>query len=150
VVDSADTSSAVLGVKFRTDVPGAVTGIRFYKAAANTGTHVVGLYTASGTLLAQATAAAESRSGWQAVAFASPVAVTANTTYVAAYLAPNGHYSVTSSAFASKPFDNPPLHALANSTSPNGVYAYSKTLVSPISTFKSTNYWVDVLFEPTA
>jgi hypothetical protein len=150
VVDSADTSSAVLGVKFRADVPGAVTGIRFYKAAANTGTHVVGLYTASGTLLAQATAAAESRSGWQAVAFASPVAVTANTTYVAAYLAPNGHYSVTSSAFASKPFDNPPLHALANSTSPNGVYAYSKTLVSPISTFKSTNYWVDVLFEPTA
>jgi hypothetical protein len=67
---------------------------------------------------------------------------------VASYLAPNGHYSTTGAAFASSALDNPPLHALANGTSANGVYAYSTTSVFPSSTFNSTNYWVDVLFAP--
>ena len=44
---------------------------------------------------------------------------------------------------------NPPLHALANPTSANGVYAYSATSIFPTSTYKATNYWVDVDFEPT-
>ncbi len=79
--------------------------------------------------------------------FASPVAITANTTYVVGYLAPNGHYSVSSGAFGN-PFDNPPLHALANATSANGVYRYSASLAFPASDFNATNYWVDVLFAP--
>ena len=37
----------------------------------------------------------ETSSGWQAVTFDTPVPITASTTYVASYLAPNGHYSVT-------------------------------------------------------
>ena len=41
-----------LGVKFRADFDGAATGIRFYKAAANTGTHIGSLWTDGGTLLA--------------------------------------------------------------------------------------------------
>ena len=50
------TPSAVeLGVKFRADQPGFVTGIRFYKGAGNTGTHVGNLWTSDGTLLATAT-----------------------------------------------------------------------------------------------
>ena len=36
------------GVKFRSDVAGTVNGIRFYKATANTGTHVGSLWTAAG------------------------------------------------------------------------------------------------------
>ena len=40
VVDGGPDSSVELGVKFRSDVAGAITGIRFYKATANTGTHV--------------------------------------------------------------------------------------------------------------
>ncbi len=63
--------------------------------------------------------------------FATPVAVTAGTTYVASYLAPNGHYSVTVRGFAAGPIDNPPLHALADLVSPNGVFAYSATLGLP-------------------
>ena len=35
-----DASSVELGVKFRSDVGGSITGIRFYKGTANTGTHV--------------------------------------------------------------------------------------------------------------
>ena len=43
-----------------------------------------------GTLLASGTFTGESASGWQKLAFASPVAVTANTAYVASYYAPAG------------------------------------------------------------
>jgi hypothetical protein len=38
-VDSADGAVVELGVKIRTTRPGSITGVRFYKAAANTGTH---------------------------------------------------------------------------------------------------------------
>ena len=65
--------------------------------------------------------------------FASPVSVTAGTTYVASYFAPSGHYSHTNSGLATA-VDNPPLHALADSTSSNGVYAYSTTSTFPSST----------------
>ena len=42
---TADTSAIELGVKFRSDVAGFITGLRFYKGAANTGTHVGSLWT---------------------------------------------------------------------------------------------------------
>ena len=37
----------------------------------------------------------DARAGWQTVTFANPVEVTPDTTYVASYFAPNGHYSAT-------------------------------------------------------
>jgi hypothetical protein len=147
-VDAGDSSATVLGVKFTSDVAGSITGIRFFKAAANTGTHTGALWAITGGApLAQGTFTDEGASGWQTLTFASPVSITAGTTYVASYHAPNGHYSVTGGAFAD-PIDNPPLHALANGTSSNGVYAYSSSSVFPTNTWNSTNYWVDVLFAP--
>jgi len=143
--DSGDTSPVELGVKFRADHDGSVTGIRFYKAQANTGTHVGSLWTAGGTRLAQATFTGESASGWQTVTFASPVAITAGTTYVASYNAPNGHYSLSPRGLTSAA-DNAPLHALANGTSANGVFAYGAAGTFPNGSFNATNYWVDVLF----
>jgi hypothetical protein len=127
-------------------VSGTVTGVRFYKAAANTGTHVGSVWSATGTRLGQATFTGESASGWQTATFATPVQVTAGTTYVASYHAPKGHYSATGSAFSPNGVDNPPLHALANSVSPSGVYLYTTTGGFPVSSYNSTNYWVDVLF----
>jgi hypothetical protein len=147
-IDGGDPKSVELGVNFTSDVAGSITGIRFYKAAANTGTHVGALWTSTGQLLAQGTFSGESSSGWQTLTFASPVAITANTTYVAGYLAPNGHYSLNSRAFSSGAIDNPPLHALANSTSPNGVFGYTALTTFPTSSFNASNYWVDVLFAP--
>src|SRR5207248_288366 len=89
----------------------------------------------------------ETSSGWQQVNFGSPVAITANTTYVASYHTNVGHYSADENYFASRGVDSPPLHALANGADgPNGVYAYSASSVFPSSTYNSTNYWVDVLF----
>jgi hypothetical protein len=148
LVDAGDISSVVLGVKFTADVAGTIAGVRFYKAAANVGTHVGALWSATGSQLRQATFAGESASGWQTVRFATPVAVAAGTTYVATYLAPNGHYSVTSAAFAGSGFDNAPLHALADPISSNGVYLYSATNVFPTNSHNAGNYWVDVLFAP--
>ncbi len=55
VADSGDTSSVELGVKFKADYDGSMTGIRFYKAAANTGTHIGSLWSSAGTRLAQVT-----------------------------------------------------------------------------------------------
>jgi hypothetical protein len=150
VVDAGDTSATVLGVKFTSDLDGTVTGLRFYKSAANTGTHVGTLWSAGGESLRQGTFTDESASGWQTLTFSTPVSVTAGTTYIASYTAPNGRYSVTGGAFSSGPVDNPPLHALANPISANGVYAYSSDNVFPANSWNATNYWVDVLFAPAS
>jgi hypothetical protein len=123
-----------------------VTGLRFYKAAANTGTHVGTLWTSDGQVLGQATFSGETASGWQSLTFSTPVPIAADTTYVAGYLAPNGHYSVTGSAFNPSGVDTPPLHAIASS--PNGVYVYGSAVAFPTNTYNSANYWVDVLFAP--
>src|SRR5207253_2244276 len=88
-----DTNAVNLGVKFQASIPGTVTGIRFYKASTNTGTHIGELWTATGQLLASAIFTNETASGWQEVGFSQPVAIDANTTYIASYFAPNGHYS---------------------------------------------------------
>jgi hypothetical protein len=95
--------------------------------------------------LATATFSGETASGWQQVNFSSPVAVTAGTTYVASYYAPVGHYSFNSQFFSAA-VTNIPLTALANGTSPNGVYVYGSKSAFPTSTYNSTNYWVDVVF----
>ncbi len=147
VPDVADTSSVVLGVKFTSSSVGKIRGIRFYKSAANTGTHVVSLWSSTGTLLAQATSSGETASGWQEVPFSNPVTIAANTTYVAGYLAPKGHYSATSRGFASA-VSSAPLSAPASTTTPNGVYAYGSSSIFPTNSFNATNYWVDVLFTP--
>ncbi|MGE5288238.1 MAG: DUF4082 domain-containing protein [Micromonosporaceae bacterium] len=147
-VASANDNSAInIGVKFTTDTSGWIAGIRFYKGASNTGTHVGSLWSSSGTLLAQATFTGESASGWQEVDFSSPVAVTAGTTYVASYFAPSGGYAYDGAAFTSAGVDNPPLHALQSSASGgNGVYLYSGSPAFPANSYNDTNYWVDVVF----
>ena len=149
VVDVGPDSAVELGVKFKSDVAGTIAGIRFYKAAANTGIHIGNLWTSNGTLLATATFANETDSGWQEVRFATPVAIASNTVYVASYHAENGHYSEDDYYFQGKGVDNPPLHALANGVSGgNGVYAYGSSSVFPNQTWNAANYWVDVVFQP--
>jgi hypothetical protein len=142
-----DTSSTEVGVKFRSDVAAYILGLRFYKGTGNTGTHVGSLWTGTGTLLAQATFANETATGWQQVNFASPVAIAANTTYVASYHAPVGHYAEDDNYFVTSGADSAPLHALANGVDgPNGVYVYGASVAFPTNTYNSANYWVDVVF----
>ena len=146
-IDEGPDNSVELGVKFRSDVSGTITGIRFYKASTNTGTHIGNLWSVTGQLLASVTFNGETASGWQQMNFATPVWITANTVYVASYHANIGHYSQDANYFASTGVDNGSLHALQNGVSgANGVYAYGASSVFPSQTFSSSNYWVDVVF----
>ncbi|MCG6984306.1 MAG: DUF4082 domain-containing protein, partial [Thiocapsa sp.] len=143
-----DTSAVELGVKFQSDVDGLVTGLRFYKSTQNTGTHVGSLWDSGGQLLAQATFVNESASGWQEVSFDAPVAIQAGLTYVASYFAPVGRYSVDEDYFDSA-YANGPLRALADGEDGgNGVYLYGSGGF-PTDTYRSSNYWVDVVFVTT-
>jgi hypothetical protein len=144
-----DTSAVQVGVKFRANQAGRITGIRFYKGPLNTGTHVGQLHTAAGVLLAQATFTNETASGWQQVNFATPVSIAANTTYVASYHAPVGRYATNGDYFAAAT-TNGPLTALASGTETpgNGLYRYTATPAFPDSTYNNENYWVDVVFTP--
>ena len=147
--DDGPSSPVELGVKFKSDVAGTITGIRFYKAAANTGVHIGNLWSSTGTLVGTATFANETTSGWQQVLFATPVTIASNTVYVASYHAENGHYSEDDYYFQGKGVDNPPLHALTNGVAGgNGVYAYGTSSAFPNQTYNAANYWVDVLFQP--
>ena len=149
ISDSGPDSAVEIGVKFRSDSDGFITGIRFYKGSGNTGTHVGNLWTSSGTRLATATFTNETSSGWQQVNFSSPVAINANTIYVASYFASLGHYADDQYYF-SIGVDRPPLHALADGLSgANGVFAYGPSSSFPSQGWNSSNYWVDVVFTPS-
>ena len=90
----------------------------------------------------------ESATGWQQVNFSTPVAITANTTYVASYHAPNGHYAVNEDYFAPTGVDSPPLHALRDGVDGgNGVYGYGPSGTFPTGVYRTENYWVDVVFD---
>ncbi len=111
-------------------------GVRFYKAAANTGTHIGSLWTRRraaprpGDVQRASRRPAGRRSRSPARSRSSP-----NTTYVASYFAPNGHYSATQDYFCRAPspgpqggaiLDSPPLSRRAQQRrlTTNGVYAY--------------------------
>jgi len=147
--NSGDNSAIEVGVRFKSDVAGNITGVRFYKSSSNTGTHTGTLWSNTGTKLGTATFSGETASGWQQVNFATPVAITANTVYVASYHTTTGDYADDAGYFASSSFDNPPLHAvLDGSGGANGVYKYGSSAF-PNSTYNSDNYWVDVVFSPS-
>ena len=145
---TGDAQAVELGVKFRADVNGVVNGVRFYKGSTNTGTHVAHLWSATGTLLATATFTNETASGWQQVMFATPVAITANTTYVVSYHTDAGNYALNGGYFVGGGVDSPPLHALGNGVDgANAVFVYGASAF-PRQTSNGNNYWVDVVFTP--
>ena len=118
-IDSGDKNAAELGVKFTASQNGFITGIRFYKAAGNTGVHSVSLWSSTGQLMDTDVTDTETASGWQEADFETPVAITAGTTYVASYHTTVGHYSVNQSYFTSS-YVNGPLTVPAG----GGVYLY--------------------------
>src|SRR5262245_17903148 len=55
-----DTAAVEVGVRFRSDQAGVISGIRFYKGADNVGQHLGSLWTSAGALLGQVTFSNES------------------------------------------------------------------------------------------
>jgi hypothetical protein len=137
-----DATSNELGLKFSSDVSGVVTALRFYKGSKNTGTHTGSLWKSDHLRpLATATFSDETASGWQTVTFTPPVAITADTSYVASYHTSTGFYSVNLNDLADASLDSGPLHV------PAGGGAYHIGAGFPGSPSKH-NYWVDIVFKP--
>ncbi|WBB95761.1 MULTISPECIES: DUF4082 domain-containing protein [unclassified Solwaraspora] len=136
-----DTRPVELGVRFTADRDGVVTAVRFLKAKGDRGRHRVNLWTADGERLATAVPKRESRSGWQHVALPEPVEVEAGEVYVASYH--TSRYRATQRYFE-RPVSAGPLRADGTA----GVYAYGSGGF-PRQTWKASNYWVDLAFEPT-
>ncbi len=145
VVNTDDTSAVELGVRFQTSVAGTLGGIRFYKGSQDTGTHTGSLWSSTGTRIATLTFTNETASGWQTAYFSSPVTLTPGQTYTASYHTNTGHYSTTANYFTSNVTSGP----LTASASGNGVYRYGSSSLYPTSTVDETNYWVDVMFNPS-
>ncbi|ANL88510.1 DUF4082 domain-containing protein [Rhizobium phaseoli] len=144
VVNTDDTAAVELGVKFQSSAAGTVSGIRFYKSSLDTGTHTGSLWSSTGTRLATLTFTNETASGWQSATFTSPVTLTPGQTYTASYHTNVGNYSTTANYFLSNVTSGP----LTAPASGNGVYNYGNSAF-PTNSFDQTNYWVDVMFNPT-
>lgn len=142
-------SGIEVGVKFKSNIAGYITGLRFYKTAGNTGTHTGSLWSSDGTLLSRAIFINETASGWQEVNLNTPVTITAGTTYIASYHSSNGYYTETVPYFGNPKFNNP-LVAQANLPgNANGLYLYTSTPAFPTSIPNGSNYYVDVVLNTT-
>lgn len=145
-----DTGAVTLGVKFLSAQPGKVSGVRFYRGATNRLGYAVKLFAAGGALLA----AAKTRKDtcvvpcWEQVNFASPVSLAANKTYVAVYYASNGRYAADKYGLTDGRSAGPLTAPAGGAIGGNGVYTYSTGL--PKESWVNTNYYVDVVFTPTA
>jgi hypothetical protein len=140
-----------LGLKFRTDVAGTVTGLRFYKGSLDTGAHTGELWSSTGTLLATATYSGETASGWQTVSLSTAVTLQPNTTYIVSYHTAAAYIAYSGGALAGSGIDNGVLHVLANGVDgSDGVYNYGPTSFPTTYNGQAPNYWVDVVFNPSS
>lgn len=144
--DGGTTGSAMVGTRFTVLQPGSFTGVRFYKSAANTGTHIGYLYDViSGSPLRTVTFTGESASGWQEATFSSPLNVDANLTYIVAYYAPNGHFASDANYFSA----NPSAYPFEYNNQAGG-FSSGAAGIKPNDTTTATNYYVDPIFLPDA
>ncbi len=144
------SGSYEVGVKFESSVAGNVTGIRFYKQTWMGGyLHVGHLWSSTGTLLATATFTSETSYGWQQVNLSTPVAIQANTVYIASFSTGGGYFGITTSFFTSGGVTSGPLEALPSSVS-GGDGVYNRSGQFPDYNGSGMNFWADVAFSPTS
>jgi hypothetical protein len=138
-VDS-DTRPVELGLRFVSHSAGTLTSVRFLKARGDNGPHPVTVWSSQGGKLASAVPAKETRSGWQQVALAQPVAIQPGVEYVVSYH--TSRYRASDDYFDRHTAVAGPL-----STVGAGTYVYGDGAF-PKQTWESSNYWVDVVFKP--
>ena len=93
----------------------------------------------------RARSAVRPRSGWQELDFSAPVAVTAGTTYVASYFTSTGHYA----AYYQRAGVGGDQWAADRAGRWRGVRLRPVEHV-PHQHLNNINYWVDVVYSPTA
>jgi hypothetical protein len=146
--DTDDNAGVELGLRFTPTVDGFATGVRFYKGAGNTGTHVGSLWNSAGQRLAQVTFANETATGWQTAQFASSVPLVVGQSYTVSYTAPRGHYASEQWAFAYRGVDTGAMQVAGGfGATPAGVFGAVGTM--PSSSYQRANYFVDLTFSAT-
>ena len=125
---------------------GSITGIRFYKSSQNTGTHVGHLWSRAGHAARHGHVHRRDRQRLAAGDFATPVRVSANTTYVASYYAPNGHYADDDGSFTTAGIDSAAAARAAERRRRSQRRLRRRSAPFPTNTFAASNYWVDVVF----
>ena len=148
-----DPNSVELGLRFVAKQTGSVAGLRFFRAVGETGAHQATLWDATGHALGMLNFAGSSTSGWQYAAFTTPVGVRAGGSYVASYHSQTGYAAQNHFFDRLTPTSLRSQQALAlpsTDASQNGVYAYGSAPVFPKQTWASSNYWIDVLWAPSA
>lgn len=146
--DFDDGSDVELGFKFKSEISGYITGVRFYKQGAMSGTHTGRLWQTDGTPMASAVFT-ETASGWQDVTFSSPVAVTANTLYVASVTMSDGRYIATPNYYATDHTVYPLTAPSSTNAGGNGVYTPNAGNFPDNISGNFANYWIDVDFKAT-
>ena len=144
VPSNIDGVAYTLGTEFTPDVDGQILGVRFWSGGEVAGSYG-GLYlwtsASTGSLLAsKSIATTPTSSGWQEVTFDSPVDVTAGVKYVAVW-GPTTDYGTTSLFFDGGDYTNDHLAASL------GTYLVGSTPAFPHSTYDSSCYFIDVLFQ---
>ena len=127
-----DPQAVELGVKFRSDADGFITGIRFYKGATNTGAHVGHLWSTAGTMLADGDLHERDGDGVAGGDVRLPSGH--HREHDVRRLLPHDRRKLRSQRgfFAGAGVDNPPLHALQDGVDgPNGVYNYGPSGTFP-------------------
>jgi hypothetical protein len=92
-----------VGVKFQSSVAGQITALKFYRSPSDTDSDLLDLWDSTGNNLASVTFTNTAASGWQTVSLATPVTISANTTYVASYHT-SGFFVKTANFFTNAAF----------------------------------------------
>ena len=164
-----DDEPIEVGVAFESSIAGTTAAIRFYDGDPDSleddddnNTFKVDLWSISGSLLGTANYSLndDSSLGWQQANFTKPVAIAANTVYVASYYAPGGGYAVSIGYFANSGVTSGPISALSatqafglDGLARSPAMAFMSTSTGggfPTNTYAGTNYWVDVVFNDSA
>jgi hypothetical protein len=139
-----------VGVKFTSSGSGRVAGVRFYQASFMAGyAHVGHLWSSTGVLLASTTFSNSSTPGWQQVNFSSPVAIQANTVYVASFSTGGGYFGISTNFFTRGGVTNGPLQALPSGVA-GGDGVYNCAGAFPSVKGNGMNFWADVAFTPSS
>jgi hypothetical protein len=145
-----DISPVELGVKIRVDVPGQIVAVRFYRGVAIDSGYEVSLWSATGARLASGRVieGQAPTPGWQQV-WVQPINVVPGETYVASYFASAGGYASEENRFVGEVRTSSLVAPSSSAVGGNGVYRYASTSGFPTSTYRDSNYFVDVVFIPT-
>jgi hypothetical protein len=129
-----------MGVKITVTQPAQLEAVRYFRDAAETGTHVGRVWSSSGTLLASASYTGETATGWQEATLSTPVKLVPGTTYVVS-VGLNSAFSMTMYGLQNT-ITNGPLQSVTDGA--NGLWSDAAGAF-PTNTYGKSNYFVDAM-----